>query len=290
VWPKLASAAALLLTLVACGGAPAASSSPSAKPANPDVILATTTSTQDSGLLEVLVPRFEREGGWRVKTVSVGTGAALKLGSRGEADVVLVHAPKLEESWMAEGNGTARLLVMHNDFVLVGPSADPARVKSVSGILPALQQIAARRAPFVSRDDNSGTDVLEKGLWKDAGVVPRGMPWYLRSGQGMGATLTLADQKAAYALSDRATFLAQQGRLQLALVLQRDPALLNVYHVMPVNPRKFAHVNGEGGRAFAQFLVAPAIQKVIGSFGKEKFGESLFFPDAGKREDQVGRQ
>lgn len=289
MWPKLAPAAALLLTLVACGGAPAVSSSPSAKPANPDVILATTTSTQDSGLLEVLVPRFERQGGWRVKTVSVGTGAALKLGSRGEADVVLVHAPSLEEQWMAEGNGTERLLVMHNDFVLVGPPADPAGVKLASGILPALLQIAARRTPFISRDDNSGTDVLEKRLWKNAGVLPRGMPWYLSSGQGMGATLTLADQKAAYTLSDRATFLAQRGRMQLALVLQRDPALLNVYHVMPVNAQKFARVNAEGGRAFAHFLVAPETQKVIGGFGKEKFGEPLFFPDAGKREDQLGR-
>lgn len=277
------------MVLAGCGIVPSGADQRATRPANAEVILATTTSTQDSGLLEVLIPMFEQQGGWRVKTVAVGTGAALKLGSRGDADVVLVHAPSLEEQWMAERNGTERLLVMHNDFVIVGPSADPAGIKGEGSAAAALRKIAGRKSTWISRDDNSGTDVLEKRLWKDAGLVPKGAPWYITSGQGMGATLTLADQKEAYTLSDRATYVAQRARLHLALLVQSDRALLNVYHVMPVNPSRFPRVNAEGGKAFAHFLVAPAAQRIIRDFGKDRLGEPLFFPDAGKAEDQVGR-
>ncbi len=276
-----------LLGLAACGGQPGNGSSP-AGPASKEVILATTTSTQDSGLLDVLVPMFEKEGGWHVKTQSVGTGAALALGARGEADVVLVHAPAAEMKWMQEGNGTERLLVMHNDFIMVGPPADPAGIRGQASVLTALQRVADRKALWISRDDNSGTDQLEKRLWKDAGVNPKGQPWYIAAGQGMGFTLTLADQKDAYTISDRATYLARKKTLQATIVLQGDRPLLNVYHVMPVNPAKFPKVNAAGGRAFARFLVAAGTQKVIASIGKDRYGQPLFVPDAGKPEDQLG--
>jgi tungstate transport system substrate-binding protein len=288
VWHKL-GLAALTVVLAGCAIVPSGSDQRATRPANAEVILATTTSTQDSGLLEVLIPMFEQQGGWRVKTVAVGTGAALKLGSRGDADVVLVHAPSLEEQWMAERNGTERLLVMHNDFVIVGPPADPAGIKGERSAAAALQKIAGRKSTWISRDDNSGTDVLEKRLWQDGALAPKGMPWYVTSGQGMGATLTLADQKDAYTLSDRATYLAQKPRLHLAILVQGDRALLNVYHVMPVNPSRFPRVNAEGGKALAHFLVAPAAQRIIRDFGKDRLGEPLFFPDAGNAEDQVGR-
>jgi tungstate transport system substrate-binding protein len=255
-----------------------------------DVILATTTSTQDSGLLDVLVPMFEQSSGYRVKTISVGTGAALALGSRGEADVVLVHAPEAEKDWMAQGYGTERILVMHNDFIIVGPPNDPAAIKGEKSAVAALKAINDKQAPWVSRDDASGTDQLEKALWKQAGLSPKGQSWYLISGQGMGQTLTLADQKNAYTITDRATYLARKPSLQSAVFTEGDKVLLNIYHVMPVNPAKFPNVkvNVEGGNAFARFMVAPDAQKVIGDFGKDKYGQALFFPDAGKRDEEVG--
>src|SRR6185295_8298880 len=254
------------------------------------LILATTTSTQDSGLLDVLIPLFQQQTGYQVKTVSVGTGAALALGARGEADVVLVHAPPSEVTWMAQGNGTERLLVMHNDFVIVGPTDDPAHLKGDTSALAALKKIADARAAFVSRGDNSGTQQLELSLWQKDGIDPKGQPWYLESGTGMGQTLTIADQKRAYTISDRATLLAFSGKVELPVLVERDPVLLNVYHVMPVNPTKFPNVaiNTAGGKAFADFMVAAETQKVIGEFGKDKYGEALFVPDAGKSEADVG--
>jgi tungstate transport system substrate-binding protein len=254
------------------------------------VILATTTSTQDSGLLDVLIHLFEKQGGWQVKTVSVGTGAALALGARGEADVVLVHAPEAEQEWMAHGYGTERLLVMHNDFVIIGPPTDPAGVKGDTSAVDAVGRIAQKQAPWVSRDDKSGTDQLEKQLWKQAGIDPKGQSWYITSGQGMGATLTLADQKSAYTISDRATYLSRRSTLQSPIFVEGDRALLNIYHVMPLNPAMFPNVklNAAGGKAFADFMVAPATQQVIADFGKDKYGQPLFFPDAGKDESQLG--
>jgi tungstate transport system substrate-binding protein len=274
---------------------PAAAAQPTPVPRtsnDKDLILATTTSTQDSGLLDVVVPLFEQQSGYQVKTISVGTGAALALGARGEADVVLVHAPASEVQWMQQGNGTERLLVMHNDFLIVGPQADPAHIKGDPSALDAMKKIADAKAAFVSRGDNSGTQQLELSLWQATGSVPRGQPWYIESGTGMGQTLTIADQKPAYTLSDRATWLAFTGKIQLPILVERDPVLLNVYHVMPVSAEKFPNVkiNVAGGKAFADFMVAPETQKVIGEFGKDKYGQQLFVPDAGKAETDVGLQ
>ncbi len=262
---------------------------PTAEPGREQLVLATTTSTQDSGLLEVLIPLFEKQTGYQVKTVAVGTGAALALGAQGNADVVLVHAPQAEELWMADNNSTERRLVMHNDFVLVGPPSDPAGIGGEPSPIAALSAIANRSAPWVSRDDNSGTDQLEKQLWASAGIDPKDRPWYVSSGQGMGATLTLADQKDAYTLADRATYLARKGSLQSAILVEGDAQLLNVYHVMPVNPGRFPNldINGRGAKAFTDFLVTPSSQQVIGDFGKSQYGQALFFPDAGKSEDEL---
>ncbi len=251
------------------------------------VILATTTSTQDSGLLDVLVPRFEKKSGYTVKTIAVGTGQSLALGDRGEADVVLVHAPKLELEYLAKGNLINRRLVMHNDFVLVGPPADPAGIRGLKKAADALKKIAQRGARFVSRGDNSGTHNTERSLWKVAGIAPKGS-WYIESGQGMGATLTIASEKGAYTLADRATYLAFQKRIQLAILLEGDAPLLNIYHVMEVNPTRHPRVNGAGGKAFAGFMVSPEAQEVIKTFGVEKYGQPLFVPDAGKPEPGGG--
>lgn len=294
----------LALGLVGCQARPPAPVAPrptaapaAAKPtavprdaSGKEIILATTTSTQDSGLLDVLVPMFEQRSGYRVKTISIGTGAALALGARGEADVVLVHAPDAEREWMAAENGTERLLVMHNDFVVIGPPDDPAAIKGETSAIEALKKIAAKQALWVSRDDRSGTDQLEKKLWQEAGLSPKGQAWYLISGQGMGQTLTLADQKNAYTIADRATYLARKSSLQAQVLVEKDRVLLNIYHVMPVNPSKFPGVaiNRDGGQAFAHFLVAAETQKVIGDFGRDKFGQPLFVPDAGKKDDELG--
>lgn len=260
----------------------------SVQAAGRNVILATTTSTQDSGLLDVLVPLFEKQTGYVVKAVSVGTGQALALGGRGEADVVLVHAPEAEKKYVAEGTLVNRRLVMHNDFIIVGPKDDPAQIRSVKRASDALRRIAESKAAFVSRGDNSGTHQLEKRLWKEAGREPNG-EWYLESGQGMGQTLGIASEKRAYTLTDRGTFLAFKKRLTLEILVERDSSLLNLYSIMEVNADRFPKVNAAGGKAFADFMVSPAAQEVMKNFGSDKFGEPLFFPDAGKREEEIGR-
>ncbi len=251
------------------------------------VILATTTSTQDSGLLDVLVPMFEKQTGYIVKTVSVGTGQALALGGRGEADVVLVHAPEVEKRYIAEGTLINRRLVMHNDFIIVGPPTDPAKIRGLNRAVGAFRKIAEAKAAFVSRGDDSGTNLLEKRLWKEAGIDPHG-DWYLQSGQGMGQTLGIASEKRAYTLTDRGTYLAFRKRVMLEILVERDPPLLNIYSVMEVNPSRFPKVNAAGGKVFADYLVSAEAQAVIKAFGMDKFGEPLFFPDAGKREEDVG--
>lgn len=256
-----------------------------------EVILATTTSTQDSGLLDVLVPAFEARSGYRVKPVSVGTGAALELGARGEADVVLVHAPEAERAWMAAGSGMDRRLVMHNDFVIVGPPSDPAGIKGMQSAAAALQRVAAAEATWISRDDDSGTHQRETRLWEEAGLNPDGSAWRLASGQGMGATLTLADQKEAYTLSDRGTYLGRRESLRLEIMVAGDASLLNLYHVMPVNPARFpaGAINAAGGEAFADFLVSGEAQELIADFGRERYGQPLFVPDGGKTEAELGQ-
>ena len=251
------------------------------------LILATTTSTQDSGLLDALVPLFEKKTGYTVKTIAVGTGQSLALGHRGEADVVLVHAPKLELEYLAKGNLINRRLVMHNDFVLVGPPDDPAGIKRMKQAAEALKKIADRQSRFVSRGDNSGTHSAERSLWKAAWIMPTGS-WYIESGQGMGATLSIASEKGAYTLTDRATYLAFRKRVQLAILLEGDAPLLNIYHVLEVNPARYPRVNAAGGKAFADFLVSGEAQAVIRTFGVEKYGEPLFFPDAGRPEPGGG--
>jgi tungstate transport system substrate-binding protein len=259
-------------------------------PDSKTIILATTTSTQDSGLLDVLVPRFEKASGFTVKTISVGSGQALALGRRGEADVLLVHSPADEKKLVDEGLGVNRRLVMHNDFVLVGPAADPARIRGGTSSSEAVKKIAAAGALFLSRGDKSGTHSRELGLWKAAGIGPDGQPWYQETGLGMGETLSVASQKGAYTLSDRGTLLAwgKSRPLELEILVEGEPLLLNVYHVIEVNPARWPGVNAAGARAFADFLVAPATQALIGGFGVEKFGAPLFTPDAGKRPDALG--
>ncbi|MCA1554821.1 MAG: substrate-binding domain-containing protein [Chloroflexi bacterium] len=253
------------------------------RPTNPELILATTTSTQDSGLLDVLIPMFQTETGYKLKTIAVGSGQAMLLGERGEADVLLVHAPASEQKFVASGFGVNRKLVMHNDFVLVGPAANPAHLQNTKDAVEALKLIAITQSLFFSRGDNSGTHQLENQLWDKAKLKPSGA-WYQSTGQGMGATLNVASEKNGYTLSDRATYLALKKNLHLEVLLQGDPQLLNIYHVVEVNASLHPKVNAEGAQAFSNFLIASRTQNVIADFGKDKFGEALFFPDADKPE------
>lgn len=251
-----------------------------AEPAVKDVILATTTSTQDSGLLDVLVPVFEEQTGYRVKTIAVGTGAALEMGEKGDADVLLVHAPAAEKPLVDSGVGINYELVMHNDFVLLGPNNDPAGVKGLD-VAEALQKIAASGATFISRGDDSGTHNKELSLWQNAGVDPAGQQWYQETGQGMGATIAVANEKQGYTLSDRATYLAQTENIEMQIVSEGAEDLKNIYHVMSINPEKFPEqkINAEGGKAFVDFMISKETQEVINSFGVDQYGQSLFFAD-----------
>lgn len=267
------------LTMLAVASVQASSSQ---EPKNKDLILATTTSTVDSGLLDVLIPIFEKKTGYRVKTISVGTGQALAMGEKGEADVLLTHAPAAEKKLVDSGAVVNYQLVMHNDFVIAGPAGDPAGIKGKSSA-DAFKAIAAKQAIFISRGDDSGTHKKELAIWKNAEITPVGQQWYQESGQGMGATLLMASEKQGYTLTDRATYLAQKKNIKLEILSEGDKGLLNIYHVMEVNPEKFPKVNTAGAKAFVEFMVAPETQKMIGDFGKDKFGQSLFFPDAGKQ-------
>jgi tungstate transport system substrate-binding protein len=253
-----------------------------AEPKVKDLILSTTTSTVDSGLLDVLIPVFEKKTGYRVKTIAVGTGQALAMGEKGEADVLLTHAPASEKKLVDAGVATNYQLVMHNDFIIVGPPGDPAAIKGKSSG-EALKAVAAKQSTFISRGDDSGTHKKELSIWKGVETTPAGAKWYQESGQGMGATLLMASEKQGYTLTDRATYLAQKKNLSLEILSEGDNSLLNIYHVMQVSPEKFSKVNADGAKAFVEFMVAPETQKMIGEFGKDKFGQSLFFPDAGKQ-------
>jgi tungstate transport system substrate-binding protein len=257
-----------------------------AAPAQPEVIFATTTSVQDTGLLDVIVPLFEKSSGYRVKAIAVGTGQALAMAARGEADVVLAHAPDTEKKYVADGTLTNRRLMMHNWFLLAGPPADPVKIKGAAKAADALKKIAEAQATFVSRGDDSGTHKLEMKLWEKAEIKPSG-DWYLQAGQGMGKTLGIAGEKQAYVITDRATYLSFQKTTGLAVLVEGDPAFLNIYHVMEVNTEKFPKVNTAGGKAFADFLLSATVQDTLKTFGKEKFGEALFTPDAGKTVETV---
>jgi tungstate transport system substrate-binding protein len=295
----------LLLSLVIAGCAPAPKTLPATtpaastastpavvaatpKPENPEIIMASTTSTGDSGLMDVLIPIFQDKTGYKIKPIYVGSGAAMTMGERNDADVLLVHAPDSEVKFMAAGYGSDRKLVMHNDFIIVGPAADPDGIKGMTSALDALKKIAGGTTVFISRGDKSGTDQLEKKLWTVAVITPKGQSWYQETGQGMGATLSIASEKGAYTITDRATYLATKKNLSLDILVQGDPVLLNIYHVIQVNPANSPNINAMGAKAFSEFMVDPSTQQVISKFGIDKYGQALFFPDAGKKEADLG--
>ncbi len=254
-----------------------------------NIILATTTSTQDSGLLDVLLPIFEKQTGYFVKTIAVGSGQAMAMGQKGEADVLLVHSPAAEKKFVAEGFGVNRRLVMHNDYIVVGPADDPAKIKGTKATTDAFKKIAAAGALFLSRGDNSGTHAKEKDIWKAAGINVEGQKWYQQTGLGMGQTLNVASEKNGYTLADRGTYLALKKNLALTIFMEGDAILLNIYHVIEVNPGKWPKVNVAGSKAFADFMVSRETQEIVKTFGVDKFGSPLFFPDAGKKEEDLGK-
>ncbi len=253
------------------------------------VILATTTSTQDSGLLDVLLPVFEKKTGYFVKTIAVGSGQAMAMGQKGEADVLLVHSPEAEKKFVAEGYGINRRIIMHNDYIIVGPAEDAAKIKGTKSSAESLKKIASTRSLFLSRGDNSGTHSKEKAIWKRAGINPEGEKWYQQTGLGMGQTLNVTAEKKGYTLADRGTYLALKKNLGLDILVEGDAILLNIYHVIEVNPAKWPKVNVPGGKAFADFMVSNETQAIIKTFGVDKFGSPLFFPDVGKKEDELGK-
>jgi tungstate transport system substrate-binding protein len=254
-----------------------------------NIILATTTSTQDSGLLDVLLPVFEKKTGYFVKTIAVGSGQAMAMGQKGEADVLLVHSPAAEKKFVSGRYGIHRRLVMHNDFIIVGPPEDPAKIRGLNSAAEAFKKIASAKVLFISRGDNSGTNAKENAIWKDCGINPVKEKWYQQTGLGMGNTLNVASEKRAYTLSDRGTYLALKRNLQLDILTEGDAILLNIYHVIEVNPAKWPKVNTAGAKAFADFMVSPETQGIIKTFGVDKFGSPLFFPDAGKKEEGPGK-
>jgi len=253
------------------------------------IILATTTSTQDSGLLDVLIPVFEKQTGYFVKTIAVGSGQAMAMGQKGEADVLLVHSPAAEKKFVAEGFGINRRLIMHNDYITVGPSEDPAKIRGMKSCQESFRKIASAKTLFVSRGDNSGTHSKEREIWKAAGISAEGEKWYQQTGLGMGQTLNVAAEKKGYTLADRGTYLALKKNLNLDILVEGDAILLNIYHVIEVNPAKWPKVNTAGAKAFADFMVSNETQGIIKTFGVDKFGSPLFFPDAGKKEEELGK-
>ena len=273
----------LSLLLAACAAKPTEAPAAPPAPENPDVILATTTSTRDSGLLDYLLPMFQEQTGYNIKMVAVGTGEALRMGEEGNADVLMVHAPASEVEFMEGGYGKDRFLIMHNDFVIVGPADDPAGIKGSESAAAAFSAIATSESPFTTRGDDSGTHKMELSLWASAEISPEG-DWYLNTGQGMGDTLRIASEKYAYTLTDRATYLALKDTLDLDILFEGDKALLNIYHVITVNPDKWPNVNYDGAKAFADWLVTKEVQEMIGAFGVDEYGQPLFFSDAGKPE------
>ncbi len=251
---------------------------PSAEPQT--LILATTTSTENSGLLEFLLPAFEEEYNAAIDVVAVGTGQALQLGEDGNADVLMVHARSREDEFMAAGHGVRREDLMYNDFVIIGPATDPAGVSGTSDVVAGLQAIAAIEAPFISRGDDSGTHIKELSIWEEAGIAPAG-EWYVAAGQGMGAVLTMADEQQAYALTDRATYLARtlEG-IDLEIAIEGDPLLFNPYGVIAVNPDKGDHIQADLANTFIDWLISMPTQEMIGEFGIDQFGMPLFTPDS----------
>lgn len=264
---------ALVLTLSGCGEKKAE------EVERTDLILATTTSTQDTGLLDEWVPMFEADNPYAVKVIAVGSGAAMEMGKNGEADVLLVHSPAAEEQLVADGYAIDRNAVMHNDFILVGPASDSANLKDSSTAGEAFTAIAESGSKFISRADDSGTHVKELAVWKAADITPAGA-WYVEAGKGMGDTLRIGSEEEAYVLTDRGTYLSLRGELDLDIILEGDPILFNNYHVMNVNPEKWPDVNFEGAKAFNAFCISREAQEFLKEFGVEKFGQPLFYADA----------
>ncbi|MEH1870619.1 substrate-binding domain-containing protein [Nostoc sp.] len=256
-------------------------------PAKKDVIVAMTTSIEDSGLLDDLVPAIEKKTGYKLKKVAVGTGQALALAEKGEVDALFVNSPKAERKVLSGGAVINRHLVMHNDFVIVGPDADKAKIRGKKNAVEAFSLIAKNQALFVSRGDDSGTNKLEKDLWQQANITPSGS-WYQQTGSGMAQTLQVANQKLGYTLADRATYIYQKKNLSLPVLVQGDKKLLNLYHVMEVNSQKFPKVNSAGAKAFINFVLSPEGQTLIAAHGKKEFGQPLFYVDAGKTEKDYG--
>jgi tungstate transport system substrate-binding protein len=255
---------------------------------NKDLLLVSTTSTQDSGLLDVLLPAFEAQSGYHIQLVATGSGQALKIGEQGNADVILLHSPEAEKKFVADGFGIDRRLVMHNDFIVVGPASDPASLHTQPTTASAFEAIYSSASTFVSRGDGSGTNAKELAIWKNIGLDPHGQSWYIETGQGQGNTLTIASEKDGYALTDRGTFLAYKSKLNLDILFEGDPFLINVYHVITVNPEKWPNVNLAGAKAFADFVTSPEGQKIIAEFGVKEYGQPLFFPDADKTDAELG--
>ncbi|MDF5716763.1 MAG: substrate-binding domain-containing protein [Rhizonema sp. NSF051] len=256
-------------------------------PTKPNVIVAMTTSIEDSGLLDDLVPAIESKTGYKLKKVAVGTGQALALAEKGEVDALFVNSPKAERKVLQEGAVINRHLVMHNDFVIVGPDADKAKIRGQKNAVEAFSMIAKNQALFISRGDDSGTNKLEKDLWKQANISPTGN-WYQQTGAGMGQTLQVANQKLGYTIADRATYIFQKKNLSLPILVEGDKKLLNLYHVMQVNPQKFSKVNTAGAQAFINYVLSPEGQALIAAHGKKQFGQALFYVDGGKTEKDYG--
>lgn len=284
VMALLALAACQPIQAPAAPAAPAATEAAAEEPAAPApgagrLVLATTTSTQDSGLLDSILPDFEAQAGVEVDVIAVGTGQSLQIGADGNADVVLVHARASEDQFMADGHGVRREDVMFNDFIIVGPESDPAGIQGMAAA-DALAAIAAAEAPFISRGDDSGTHKKELALWAAAGIEPAG-DWYQSVGQGMGAVLNMSNEQQAYTLSDRATYLARtlEG-LDLAILSEGDPALFNPYGVIAVDPAKNPNIQGDLANQFIDWIVSVPVQETIGQFGVEEFGQPLFTPDS----------
>ncbi|MGR9116186.1 MAG: substrate-binding domain-containing protein [Gammaproteobacteria bacterium] len=239
--------------------------------------MSTTTSTENSGLLSVLNPVFEKKYDVRLDVIAVGTGKALKLAENGDVDLVFVHAPKAEEAFVAAGFGVDRKAVMHNDFVLIGTKSDPAGIKGSDSAIEAFRRISRGAAAFISRGDDSGTDKKEKALWRVAGIIPEGS-WYISTGQGMGAVLQIADEKQAYTLTDRGTYIAYQEKIELEILFEGDEALFNPYHVIAVNPQRYPEVKYNLAKKYIEFVTSAEGQSIIAGF--KKAGQQLFYPDA----------
>ena len=253
------------------------------------LVLATTTSTQDSGLLDYLLPMFEKEFNTKVDVIAVGTGQALQIGKDGNADVLMVHARSQEDAFMKAGDGVRRVDVMYNDFILIGPESDPAKIKGIASAADAFKKIAEAKATFISRGDKSGTNTKELAIWKAAGIDPAGASWYVSAGQGMGEVLTMADEQQAYTLSDRATYLTRTKKgLGLKILVEKGNDLLNPYGVIAVNPNKGPQINADLGTKFIDWIISVPTQEKIKEFGVADFGQSLFTPDSQPWHDKYG--